>query len=62
MQIDLLLAEHKGLALHGRGAADEGFQPHAEDFGVKAYALRFIGRGENQVVEVTDHDKATVWL
>ncbi|MNV87063.1 hypothetical protein D3C71_1811530 [compost metagenome] len=58
MQLDFLLAELEGLARHGRRAADERHPRHAQDFGVKAHALRFVGGGENQVVEMADHGDA----
>src|SRR5262249_54611426 len=53
VQVDLLVAELEREALLGRRA--KALELHAERLGVKADARREIARGQDDVVDVVDH-------
>jgi hypothetical protein len=51
VQVDLLVAELEGLALHRRRAADEAFQGHAQHAGVEVHAGGLVKGRQYQVVQ-----------
>ena len=55
VRVHLLASESERLSLHGWRAADERFQPHAQDFGVEADAFRLAVGRQNEMVEMVDH-------
>jgi hypothetical protein len=59
MQIDLLRAKLKSLALHWRGAADKRLQSHSHDPGVKIHTGSLMVGGQHQMVQMSDHGQVS---
>src|SRR5690606_17632531 len=61
VQVDLLVAEPESSAFNRRGSADERLQLPPQHLRVKPDARLFVGSGQDEVIEMTDHGQGRLY-